>query len=142
MIPIDNGTDAFSVYDPSTALLGKYDGEAQVKDHKAILAKTNYCCHSGCYLVGHYPISAQIGCICGSAVCKWVRAPLQHRSRSIYAAPSGGLLLAYLLLTQEGKSASEHHHTVLHYDRNRIFIFRSGGDSIICKHPYQRVSAG
>lgn len=42
MIPIDNGTDAFSVYDPSVALVGKYDGEAQVKDHKAILAKTNY----------------------------------------------------------------------------------------------------
>lgn len=42
MIPIDNGTDVFSVYDPAVHLVDKYADEAQVKDHKAILAKTNY----------------------------------------------------------------------------------------------------
>lgn len=42
MIPIDNGTDVFSVYDPAVQLIDKYADEAQVKDHKAILAKTNY----------------------------------------------------------------------------------------------------
>lgn len=42
MIPIDNGTDVFSVYDPAIHLVDKYADEAQVKDHKAILAKTNY----------------------------------------------------------------------------------------------------
>lgn len=42
MIPIDNGTDVFSVYDPAIQLIDKYADEAQVKDHKAILAKTNY----------------------------------------------------------------------------------------------------
>ena len=42
MIPIDNGTDVFSVYDPAVQLTDKYADEAQVKDHKAILAKTNY----------------------------------------------------------------------------------------------------
>lgn len=42
MIPIDNGTDVFSVYDPAVQLVDKYVDEAQVKDHKAILAKTNY----------------------------------------------------------------------------------------------------
>ena len=42
MIPVDNGTDVFSVYDPAVHLIDKYVDEAQVKDHKAILAKTNY----------------------------------------------------------------------------------------------------
>lgn len=42
MIPVDNGTDVFSVYDPTVQLVDKYVDEAQVKDHKAILAKTNY----------------------------------------------------------------------------------------------------
>lgn len=42
MTPIDNGTDVFSVYDPAIQLIDKYADEAQVKDHKAILAKTNY----------------------------------------------------------------------------------------------------
>ena len=42
MTPIDNGTDVFSVYDPAVHLIDKYVDEAQVKDHKAIIAKTNY----------------------------------------------------------------------------------------------------
>ncbi len=42
MAPVDNGTDEFSVYDPAVHLIDKYVDEAQVKDHKAILAKTNY----------------------------------------------------------------------------------------------------
>ena len=42
MTPVDNGTDEFSVYDPAVHLIDKYVDEAQVKDHKAILAKTNY----------------------------------------------------------------------------------------------------
>lgn len=42
MIPVDNDTDVFSVYDPTVQLIDKYADEAQVKDHKVILAKTNY----------------------------------------------------------------------------------------------------
>lgn len=42
MTPIDNGTDVFLVYDPAIQLIDKYVDEAQVKDHKAIIAKTNY----------------------------------------------------------------------------------------------------
>lgn len=42
VVPIDNGTDVFSIYDPTVALNGKYENELQVKDHIAVLAKTNY----------------------------------------------------------------------------------------------------
>ena len=42
MTPVDNGTDVFSVYDPAVHLIDKYVDEAQVKNHKAIIAKTNY----------------------------------------------------------------------------------------------------
>lgn len=42
LVPIDNGTDTFSVYDPKDALLDKYSNELQVKDHIAQLAKINY----------------------------------------------------------------------------------------------------
>ncbi len=42
MIPIDNGTDVFSIYDPKEPLLDKYNNEIQVKDHNAIIASVDY----------------------------------------------------------------------------------------------------
>lgn len=42
MIPIDGGTDIFSIYKPSDPLIDKYIGELQVKDSCAVIANIDY----------------------------------------------------------------------------------------------------